>query len=187
MLLTLFLSAGWNAPLLISLLKPRLLGIEAAGQYITHEVNRGNQFVYPKLGISAPVEVTPGTMPIYAESWDQLKQSLNKGTNLSFPEPVWPEAKLAFLTGHSSDTYPHAYSAIFAGLGQAKTGDRFYLTLDGQSYTYRVVDKKIINPSDWQSFLKVKPEQAQEPYLALVTCWPPLTTKQRLVVVGKQL
>jgi hypothetical protein len=60
----------------------------------------------------------------------------------------------------------------------------FYLTSDGKSYTYEVISRQIVKPS------KVAVLGSVPGYAAtatLITCDPPGTSNNRLVVVGKQV
>ena len=174
----------WQGALLLSLLRPTFIqtGLITAA---IEEAEEG--FSYPSLGINAPVTVSPATSPLETQSWAEIRQALTQGVSLAFRENSPADARLAFVTGHSSDTYPHAYSTVFAPLGQARIGDTFLLTISDSIRQYEVVDRLTLSPFAIERFEGLKPIDGQPNRVVLVTCWPPLTTAQRLVVVGEQI
>lgn len=88
-----------------------------------------------------------------------------------------------FLFAHSSDNWYNAnrYNAVFYLLTKLEKGDKIYLYYKGQKYTYEVYDKKFADPKNVQY---LKPFGA-ETTVTLMTCWPPGTTLQRLLIFGK--
>ncbi len=80
--------------------------------------------------------------------------------------------------GHSS-SYPwdiSPYTKIFRQVNKLKTGDDVYVTYQGQLYHYTVTDQQQIAPTDNSPFVGSGEE------LLLYTCWPPDSTKSRLVI-----
>jgi LPXTG-site transpeptidase (sortase) family protein len=90
-----------------------------------------------------------------------------------------------FLFAHSSDNFFNAnrYNSIFYLLHRLEKGDTFEIYYKGERYEYEVSDKKIADPKDIQYMDQPKDEKVA----TLMTCWPPGTTLNRLIVVGKQL
>jgi LPXTG-site transpeptidase (sortase) family protein len=123
------------------------------------------------------------------QDWQSIRADLRRGISVSYGTSTYDTAARVFITGHSSDTYPHRYASVFAGLNGAKVGDRCALTRQGHTYQYEVTDKRVVDPSDAAFFtpasLVKNPGEPQEVFL--VTCWPVFTTKNRLVVVGHQI
>lgn len=85
------------------------------------------------------------------------------------------------IFGHS--TLPQLYNVkdyktIFTYLPSLNKGDKIMVTMEGKRYEYEVYDMFIVNP-DQVSVLEQKLDAS---YLSLITCVPPGTYKQRLVV-----
>jgi sortase A len=89
------------------------------------------------------------------------------------------------LLGHSSSDFFRAgdYKFIFVQLNRLTSGDLFYLDYNGKRYIYRVREIKIINPNE-VSTLAIGEDK---PYATLITCDPPGTAYQRLVVIADQI
>lgn len=85
-----------------------------------------------------------------------------------------------FLFSHSSVDFWQAtrYNSIFYLLNKLETGDEIDLYYQGQKYRYQVRAKKIVGPNEI-SYLR-KSTDRQE--LTLMTCWPPGTSLQRLII-----
>lgn len=141
-------------------------------------------FSYPRLGIVSPVTELSETSPLERRDWRDIAQALRQGVSVAYAGDSFASASLAFLTGHSSDVVQHPYAAVFAGLGQAEIGDEFLVLLDGTQYQYKVRERMELDPWNTAAFEALAPAEGQR--VALVTCWPPLTTARRLVVVGER-
>ncbi len=63
-------------------------------------------------------------------------------------------------------------------------GDIFYITYNGKVYSYQVYQKQIVSPSD-VGVLGNVPDKAAT--ATLITCDPPGTSINRLVVWGEQI
>jgi sortase A len=75
------------------------------------------------------------------------------------------------------------YKFAFVLLSRLENGDTFYLQKDGKRYTYQVYQKSIVKPDDVSVLgLRDKPATA-----TLITCDPPGTSLNRLVVIGEQI
>ena len=185
-LLTLAIFLGfliaWKWPLIEALLRPPLVEIGVVSSPVVEELPKPG-FHYPRLGISAPLTESPLTSPLEFRDWREISAVLRDGVSLSYPGEEFSATPLAFVTGHSSDVTNHPYAAIFAGLGQAELGDEFLLLLDEATERYTVVETKVLDPRNTRGFENLTPQSGQR--VALVTCWPPLTTRQRMVVVGE--
>lgn len=173
-----------DAPVAVSLARPQLSAL-VPQLSPTPLPQLENSLAYPRLGISAPLTDGPNTSPLVASDWQQLKEALRKGVMLSYSEDSFADAPFAYAVGHSSDTYPHAFSSIFAALGQAEPGDTFTLRVDEYEHSYAVTRTLILDPNDTRAFEALR--QTDRPTVALVTCWPILTTSKRLVVLGERM
>ncbi|MEK7184016.1 MAG: sortase [Patescibacteria group bacterium] len=184
-LLTLVLFVLWNWSVIASLLRPTLVrqGIVATP---TVAQLTPNTVVYDSLGIVAPLTINAGTSPLIESDWSVIRTALTQGVSLAYDGDSFETTRLAFVTGHSSDATKHAYDSIFAPLGQAKPGDIFRIAVEDAVYQYRVDQIQELSPTSADAFLALQPTSGPS-RLALVTCWPPLTTKMRLVVLGERL
>lgn len=90
-----------------------------------------------------------------------------------------------FITGHSS--LPQLFSstnfkAIFSNLPQVKKEDKIVLKAGGQTFTYRVIGLKIVDPKEtWV----INPPDETGRYLSLMTCVPPGLYLKRLIVLAE--
>jgi len=89
------------------------------------------------------------------------------------------------IVGHSSNNIfnPGKYKFAFVLLHQLQPGDTFYLLKDGKRYTYQVYKRQVVAPNDVSVL-----GPADKPATAtLITCDPPGTSNNRLVVTGEQI
>jgi len=173
----------WNLPTVISLSTPFVVSLVPALEP-QPAYGADSVFTYSRLGISAPISDQPDSSPLITSDWTAISKALHQGVALSYEGSSFTTAPLAFLTGHSSDYYPHPFSSVFAGLGAAKVGDTYVLDISGTSYSYTVMEKKVLNPADPAEFTALAPAPGQPQRVILITCWPVFTTTSRLAVVG---
>ena len=176
----------WNLSTVVSLGKPYAISLIPALD-VQPVYGADDTFSYPRLGISAPISDQPQTSPLVTSDWSVIRQDLLKGTALSYDGSSFDQASLAFLTGHSSDTYPHPYSSVFAGLGEARVGDEVTLTVKDTIYHYKIMSEQVLDPNQPAEFEALKPGDPNAHYLALVTCWPVFTSSKRLVLLGSRM
>jgi LPXTG-site transpeptidase (sortase) family protein len=104
-----------------------------------------------------------------------------------YPTTVLPgqQGNAAFF-GHSSNNIFNSgkYKFAFVLLHTLVNGDTFYLTYNDKVYVYKVISHTIVSPSD-VSVLNAVPGQAAT--ATLITCDPPGTSINRLIVVGQQI
>jgi sortase A len=104
---------------------------------------------------------------------------------IHFPDTaVPPSVGNAVVFGHS--TIPQWFNPanphdIFATALDTKVGDAIIVTVGSKSYTYTVVNMTIV-PADDTSYLE---QDTDGSYLSIVTCTPPGTTWERLVIKAK--
>lgn len=87
-----------------------------------------------------------------------------------------------FVSGHSALSRIFSKDAVFAKLPQLKKGDQILVEAQGTKFTYRVIEIKVVSPTDL-SVIDAKDEQGR--YLSLMTCVPPGFNTERLIVVGE--
>lgn len=137
--------------------------------------------IIPKINVEIPVDYTVSSM---AE--DVIQQALNSGT-VHYPATVKPgEQGNTAIFGHSSNNIfnPGKYKFAFVLLSRLEPGDTFYLTYNGTPYAYRVFQKQVVKPTDtWV----LNPVEGKTATATLITCDPPGSTLNRLVVWGEQI
>jgi sortase A len=73
------------------------------------------------------------------------------------------------------------YKTVFTYLPKMTIGDKIYIETKGVTYEYEVFDMFIVKPSE----ISVLDQKFDNSYLTLVTCVPPGTYKDRLIVRAK--
>jgi sortase A len=89
------------------------------------------------------------------------------------------------IVGHSSNNIFNKgkYKFAFVLLSRLEPGDTFYLQKGGKRYTYEVYQKKIVKPND----VSVLQPSDRPATATLITCDPPGTSINRLVITGEQI
>jgi sortase A len=89
------------------------------------------------------------------------------------------------IVGHSSNNIfnPGKYKFAFVLLHQLQPGDTFYLLKDGKRYTYQIYKRQVVSPDD----VSVLGTMDKPATATLITCDPPGTSNNRLVVTGEQI
>jgi sortase A len=128
-------------------------------------------FSVPKLGIENATVSTTDT---------DLGQHL-----VQFPGTAVPPAVgNAVIFGHSTIPQwfdPKNYHAIFATALNLQVGDAILIGVNNTLYTYKIVNIRIVEPTD-TSYLT---QDSDGSYLTIVTCTPPGTTWERLIIKAK--
>lgn len=143
--------------------------------------NGRDEVIIPKINVEIPVDYSQTTT-----DEAQIENALEAGV-VHYPTTELPGQKgnSAFF-GHSSNNIfnPGKYKFAFVLLHTLVPGDTFYLTKDHKLYVYKVISRKIVEPSD-VSVLNDVPGQVAT--ATLITCDPPGTSLHRLIVVGQQI
>lgn len=95
-----------------------------------------------------------------------------------------PNKGVAIVFGHSTlpQLYdPSNYHTILANAYKIKVGDNLLVTVDKVTYTYKVYSLLVINPDDTSVLI----QHYDDSYFELITCTPPGTIWQRLVIQGR--
>lgn len=140
-----------------------------------------SKVIIPKINVEIPTDYSLTSL-----EEDIVQEGLEKGV-VHYPITSKPGEKgNAAFFGHSSNNLfnPGQYKFAFVLLNKLEDGDMFYLTRDGTVYAYRVFQKQIVNPNETWVLDPVKGKPATA---VLITCDPPGTTLQRLVVWGEQI
>lgn len=127
-----------------------------------------------KLGIeSALVEINSPTL--------QPDEALGHYAKSALPGEVGN----SFVYGHSVLPFfynPKNYKTIFSTLGKLEAGDEFYVTYKGNELTYKVEGKRDLKPEEVDPLGLIKPKFLNESTMVLMTCSPPGTKINRLLV-----
>jgi LPXTG-site transpeptidase (sortase) family protein len=138
------------------------------------------EIVIPKINVEIPVVYDVNTIDESA-----VEKGLERGV-VHYADTAMPgqDGNLVIF-GHSSNNIfnPGKYKFAFVLLSRLDNGDTFYIQKDGKRYTYQVYKKQIVKPSD-VSVLAAADKTATA---TLITCDPPGTSTNRLVVVGEQI
>jgi sortase A len=142
--------------------------------------NSNSDIIIPKINVEIPVVYNETSIDPSA-----VENSLEDGV-VHYPTTVNPgQLGNAAFFGHSSNNIfnPGKYKFAFALLRKLVSGDIFYLDKGGVRYSYVVYQREIVSPND-TSVLGVQNKPAT---VSLITCDPPGTSINRLVVVGEQI
>ena len=136
--------------------------------------------IIPKINVEVPV--------VYdAASTDEkaVQKALERGVVHYTTTPKPGEQGNLVIVGHSSNNILNRgqYKFAFVLLNRLSVGDTFMLNYEGKRYVYKVYDKKIVKPTD----LGVLGKTDKPASVTLITCDPPGTSINRLVVLGEQI
>lgn len=138
------------------------------------------EIIIPKINVELPI--------IFDEqSADEkaIQRSLEDGV-LHYPTTSYPgEEGNGAIFGHSSNNILNKgkYKFAFVLLKRLDPGDTFMIQYKSKRYVYKVFDKKIVKPED----VGVLGNTDKPATFALITCDPPGTSINRLVVWGEQI
>lgn len=145
------------------------------------KVDPSPQIIIPKINAQGPVVYD---VPTIEEA--DVQTGLERGVVHYVTTPSPGEKGNAVFFGHSSGNIFNRgkYKFIFVLLSWLENDDTFYIQKDGVRYVYKVIDKKIVKPTD----VSVLDSYAGKASTAtLITCDPPGTNVNRLIVVGEQI
>lgn len=135
--------------------------------------------IVPKIGGNAPVikNIDP-----YDEH--QYRNALENGVAHANGSVTPGEKGNTFLFAHSSDNFYTAnhYNTVFYLLHKLENDDEFFIVHDGTVYKYAVSGTQEVAP-DAVKYLETNSRDTQT--ATLMTCWPPGTTSNRLLVFGE--
>jgi LPXTG-site transpeptidase (sortase) family protein len=138
------------------------------------------ELIIPKINVQIPVVYDVNTIEESA-----VEKGLERGVvhyaNTSMPG----QDGNVVIFGHSSNNIfnPGKYKFAFVLLSKLENGDTFYIQKDGKRYTYQVYKKQIVIPSN----VGVLTNTDKGSTATLITCDPPGTSTNRLVVTAEQI
>lgn len=133
--------------------------------------------IVPKIGANSKIveNVDP-----YNPS--EYQQKLTQGVAHAKGSALPGERGNTFLFAHSSDNFYNAnrYNSVFYLLNKLELSDNFFIIRNGDIYEYSVSEKSIVS-AERIDYLE---NNSRSQTATLMTCWPPGTTLQRLILVG---
>ena len=155
-------------------------GIEAIDPTVTQAVSAEPRLIIPKLNIDVPIH--------FGISLDEVMSAMNNGVahyRIAGASAYPGEIGNLVITGHSAgDVYSsNPYKYIFSGLERLDDGDLIYVNYNSVRYTYSVVKKEVVEPSNVAALVV----ETDKPLLTLVTCTPLGTSRYRLLVTAEQI
>ncbi len=139
------------------------------------------EVIIPKINVQIPIIYDPNNI-----NEAVVEKNLEDGV-IHYATTVNPgqQGNAAFF-GHSSNNIFNKgkYKFAFVLLHEVVPGDIFYLTYNKTVYTYRVFDKRVVAPSEVSVLNNVPGKTATA---TLITCDPPGTSNNRLVIWGEQI
>ena len=139
------------------------------------------EIIIPKLNLQLPVNYTESST-----NESDIENDLNSGV-VHYPSTVLPgeNGNTAYF-GHSSNNIfnPGKFKFAFVLLHTLEKGDTFYLAYNSKIYVYQVFSKTIVPPSDVSV---LDPIAGHTSTATLITCDPPGTSINRLVVSADQI
>lgn len=138
-------------------------------------INKDFSLIVPKVGINAPV--LAGVNPTDPGQYqDALKKGVAHSSLSYFPD----QDGTVYLFSHSTnyDWFVKDLNAVFYLLKNLSEGDLIVVYYKGSQYTYKLTEKRIVNPSEVSYLLP----QTGKKRLILQTCWPPGSTTERLLI-----
>jgi sortase A len=148
----------------------------------------GSRVIIPKINVEIPV-IYDASDVVKASNAKDLESAIQKNLEdgvVHYPSTSLPGEKgNVAIVGHSSNNIFNQgkYKFAFVLLSKLEEGDTFYLTKDKVRYTYKIFKKKIVAPSD----VSVLADKGSKSTATLITCDPPGTSLNRLIVVGEQI
>ncbi len=118
--------------------------------------------------LSIPVLWNDPAPVVMGDGWEQLKKGV--GQHIGSPDPG--RKGNIVLSAHND-----IYGELFRYLDRLKPGDEIYLSTATQKFLYRVTGTQLVEPTDVSVMAPT-----ERPTLTLVSCYPYLVDKQRIVV-----
>ena len=138
-------------------------------------INTEFSLIVPKVGINAAVipNVDPAKPGEYLEA---LEKGIAHASTSYFPN----QDGTVYLFSHSTnyDWFVRDLNAVFYLLKNLTDGDLIVVFYQGQRYTYRLTEKRVVGPNEISYLVP----QSGSKKVILQTCWPPGSTAERLLL-----
>lgn len=136
------------------------------------------QIIIPKINVEAPIVF------VKEASEEAYQEALNKGV-VRYPESATPgEVGNVYLFGHSSNTPGQRgkFNTVFRDLPKLKAGDEVILSYLDLSFTYTVLESKVVEPNDLSVLSQYTGERK---ILTLQTSYPVGKADQRYIIIAE--
>jgi LPXTG-site transpeptidase (sortase) family protein len=139
------------------------------------------KIIIPKINVDAPVVYDVPTIEEHS-----IQEGLERGVVHYITTANPGEQGNAVIFGHSSNNILNKgnYKFVFVLLKNLDEGDVFYIQKDSKRYAYKVFEKKIVSPDN---ISVLNPVPGKTATMTLITCDPPGTAINRLVIVAEQI
>ena len=138
------------------------------------------KIIIPKINLEVPV-----VFDMLSTNEKDIQNSLEDGVVHYATTPYPGEQGNSVVVGHSSNNILNSgkYKFAFVLLKRLEADDTFFVQKDGIRYTYKVYKKEIVSPDNTD----VLQTQDKPNTITLITCDPPGTSINRLIIVGEQI
>lgn len=136
--------------------------------------------IIPKINVEVPVVYGLNSIEEKA-----IQDGLENGVVHYSTTPRPGQSGNGVIVGHSSNNILNSgkYKFAFVLLRKLEVDDTFYLNYEGVRYTYKIYEKKVVGPRD----VSVLGPASRDNSFTLITCDPPGTSTNRLIIVGEQV
>jgi sortase A len=144
------------------------------------KVGPESKVIIPKINVDVPV-----VYDVASNDEKEIQAALENGV-VHYPStPVPGENGNVVVVGHSSNNLLNKgkYKFAFVLLNRLEVGDTITMQYGGKRYVYKVYEKVIVKPTD----VGVLGPTDKTASLSLITCDPPGTSINRLVVRAEQI
>jgi sortase A len=144
------------------------------------EVGPESKIIIPKINLEVPV-----VFDLNSIEEDDIQDALEDGVVHYATTPNPGEIGNSVIVGHSSNNILNSgkYKFAFVLLKRLEPEDIFYVQHEGVRYTYKVYSKEIVPPTD----VSVLDTQERANTMTLITCDPPGTSINRLIITAEQI
>lgn len=136
--------------------------------------------IIPKINVEVPVVYDINSIEEKA-----IQDALENGVVHYATTPYPGQRGNGVIVGHSSNNILNSgkYKFAFVLLRKLEIDDTFYLNYKGVRYTYKIYEKRVVPPTD----TSVLGPANRDNSFTLITCDPPGTSTNRLIIVGEQV
>lgn len=154
--------------------------IEAVDPTVENPVSSESKLIIPKINVNVPVAFGIGLNEVNSAMRVGVAHFRVAGAS-AYPGQLGNTV----ISGHSAgDVYNNdPYKFIFSGLERLNEGDLIYVNYNSVRYTYSIVKKSIVEPTDVAALT----EKFDKPMVILVTCTPLGVSRYRLLVFAEQV
>ena len=179
LVILIFLFGFFNERFIAPLIQPSRISVTTP--IITGgTISDSPQLLIPKINLAVPV-----VYGVTSTDTATVQSALNDGV-VHYADTAQPgqDGNLVII-GHSSENIfnPGRYKYPFVLLHKLAIGDTFYIQKDGKRYVYVIYKREIVSPFT----VSVLGTQDKPATATLITCDPPGTSTNRLVLVGEQI